>query len=40
MRKKLNACLALLLGAALTLGLGGCDIPMPGFADYDVSGYI
>ena len=28
------------LAAVLALCLGGCDIPMPGFADYDVSSYI
>lgn len=29
-----------LVSAALALSLWGCTIPMPGFADYDVSGYI
>lgn len=32
--------IALLLAAALSLSLSACTIPTPGFADYDVSGYI
>lgn len=37
MKKKIAA---LLLAVLTAFSLGGCDIPMPGFADYDVSGYI
>ena len=40
MRKKMKALWALALALLIGLCLGGCDIPMPGFADYDVSGYI
>lgn len=35
-KKLLCLCLAL----ALSLSLAGCTIPVPGFADYDVSGYV
>ncbi len=31
---------ALLLGAACCLSLSACTIPVPGYSDYDVSGYI
>lgn len=31
---------ALGCGVILSLALSGCTIPMPGFADYDVSGYF
>jgi len=37
MKKKIAA---FLLAVFTAFSLGGCDIPMPGFADYDVSGYI
>lgn len=40
MKKMLKAWLCLFLAASLALGLAGCTIPVPGFADYDVSGYI
>ena len=32
--------LAGLCAALLAAALAGCSIPMPGFADYDVSAYI
>lgn len=32
--------LALLLGLLLAVSFSGCDLPAPGFVDYDVSGYI
>ena len=40
MKKTCKAFAAMALAAVLALCLGGCDIPMPGFADYDVSSYI
>lgn len=40
MKKLLRGCFCLLLSAVLTVSLAGCTIPMPGFADYDVSRYI
>lgn len=40
MKRKTRKAGALLSALLLTLVLGGCEIPMPGFADYDVSGYI
>ena len=40
MKKKIKAWGLLVLAALLAFALSGCDIPMPGFADYDVSGYI
>ena len=40
MKKKIQAWGLLVLAALLAFALSGCDIPMPGFADYDVSGYI
>ena len=40
MKRKTRKAGALLSALLLTLMLGGCEIPMPGFADYDVSGYI
>lgn len=40
MKKTCKAFAAMALAAALALCLGGCDIPMPGFVDYDVSSYI
>lgn len=36
----LKRCLTLALGCLLALSLSACTIPSPGFADYDVSGYI
>lgn len=36
----LKRCAALALSAVLAVSLSACTIPMPGFADYDVSGYI
>ena len=40
MKKKIKAWGLLVLAALLAFALSGCDIPMPGFADYAVSGYI
>lgn len=40
MKKRRKPACAFLLACLLAFCLGGCDIPMPGFADYDVSGYI
>ena len=41
MKKMLKAGIMLLLTAALlTASLAGCAIPVPGYADYDVSGYV
>lgn len=40
MMKRIKAWGLLALAALLALALSGCDIPLPGFADYDVSGYI
>lgn len=37
LRKRLPA---LLLALVLAVSLSGCTIPIPGFADYDVSGYV
>lgn len=37
LRKRLPA---LLLAVVLAVSLSGCAIPIPGFADYDVSGYV
>ncbi len=37
---RLKRWITLLLAAALSVILSACTIPMPGFADYDVSGYI
>ena len=37
MRKRITA---FVLAVCVAFCLGGCDIPLPGFADYDVSGYI
>lgn len=37
---RLNKCGVLLLGVLLALSLSACTIPMPGFVEYDVSGYI
>lgn len=38
--KKRKPLAVWLLSTFIALCLGGCDIPLPGFADYDVSGYI
>ncbi len=38
--RSLKKLTVLLLSAALAVSLWGCDIPVPGFADYDVSAYI
>lgn len=39
--KKVKRCAALLLCAAVLLAAAGCSIfPTPGFAEYDVSGYV
>lgn len=40
MKKMLKAWLSLFLAASLAVSLAGCTIPVPGFADYDVSAYI
>lgn len=40
MKRKMRGCGAVLLAVVLAVTLAGCEIPMPGFADYDVSGYI
>ena len=41
MKKVIQAGIALLLTAGLLImSLAGCAIPVPGYADYDVSGYI
>ena len=41
MKKMLKTGIGLLLTAAvLVASLAGCNIPVPGYADYDVSGYI
>lgn len=37
MKKKISA---FVLAVLLAFCMGGCDIPLPGFADYDVSSYI
>lgn len=36
----LRRILALMLCAVLLTGLWGCELPRPGFTDFDVSGYI
>lgn len=38
--RKAKAWLSLFLAVSLAIGLAGCTIPVPGFADYDVSAYI
>lgn len=38
--KVIKKTLALLLGVLLAACLSACTIPAPGFADYDVSGYV
>ena len=41
MRKTVKRCAALLLCAVLLLTTAGCSLfPTPGFAEYDVSGYV
>lgn len=40
MKRRAKAVGCFLLALVLAFCLTGCDIPMPGFADYDVSGYI
>ncbi len=40
MKRIYRAIGAFLASAVLAASLSGCDIPMPGFADYDVSSYI
>lgn len=37
---KITKAAALLLAALTVLTLGACSLPRPGFADYDVSGYV
>src|SRR5699024_11454428 len=40
MGNRMKRWAAAALCALLTLGLAGCDLPMLGFADYDVSAYL
>lgn len=40
MKKTLKQIVAAALCAVLLAALWGCEIPQPGFADFDVSGYI